>query len=170
MKPIWLLDVDGVLNAVAGAPPKSWGDWKTERLNGYWITWSPTMMKRITSLVEADLVEVRWLTTWGRQANQYLCEPFCLPEFVVSAEMDEHDDGYHWWKLPIAQQVFEEGRPLIWTDDDIHFDRSARDWLAYEVEPLERSLVICPRSHQALQPADLDRIEAFCYFWSGKGL
>ena len=116
-KPIWLLDVDGVLNAFHDSGPVlgDWGDWQTFTSNGFPIRYSPAMTAHIRGLHERGTVEVRWLTTWGAMANTHLKE-FGLPEFEVAAEAPFRErDG--WWKLPVAQALFDQGHAIIWTDD-----------------------------------------------------
>jgi hypothetical protein len=128
-RPIWLLDVDGVLNAFDESGPVvgDWGDWETFTAKGFPIRFSPRMTSRIREMHEAGTVEVRWLTTWGRWANTDLPQ-FGFPEFQVAAEQPFRDRG-GWWKLPVAQELFNQGHAVIWTDDDITFSSDAMDWL-----------------------------------------
>ena len=137
-KPIWLLDVDGVLNAFDDSGPVigDWGDWETFTSNGFPIRYSPTMTAHIRGLHERGTVEVRWLTTWGRMANTHL-KQLGLPEFEVAAEAPFRErDG--WWKLPVAQALFDQGHAVIWTDDDLAFSSDAMRWVK-DVADSERS-------------------------------
>jgi len=90
--PVWLLDVDGVVNAVSRFPdPKVWDDWQsgTAVADGTeWpITFSPSVTGTIRRLHEQGLVEVRWLTTWRGNANGSLRDLLGLPEFAVAGEV-----------------------------------------------------------------------------------
>lgn len=177
MKPIWLLDVDGVLNAVVGYRkeyPATWRNWEQQVLGGFTITWSPDLMERINKLLADDLVEIRWLTTWREEANAHLITPFGLTEMAVCPDEDlgrcqlNLDDewsphegklsSYTWWKFPAARFQHLEGRPLIWTDDDLQFEPNATKWVA----EVDNVLAISPDTAVGLTPGDLDRIEAFC--------
>lgn len=158
-KPIWLLDVDGVLNAFDETRPVlgDWGDWQTFTARGFPIRYSPTMVGRILALHESGAVEVRWLTTWGRHANTDLT-PLGFPEFAVAAEMPFRErDG--WWKYPVAKELFEQGQAIIWTDDDITYSSDALDWLR-DVKASDRSDDIRAYAPQgAISQQDMDDIE-----------
>lgn len=158
--PIWLLDVDGVLNVVChpSRPPRTWSRWSSGTADAhgscFLITFAPDLIAAIRDLHEAGAVEVRWLTTWGEHANGGLRELLSLPAFPVAAEPAV---ASAWWKLPCAARVVEEGRPVIWTDDDLRFSATAARWAADM-----GVLAIAPRPSIGLTPADLDRIRAFC--------
>lgn len=169
-KPIWLLDVDGVLNAVATTPDANiWPDF--ERIDAFggnreWRIWfSPTVIAFINGLVKTETVDVMWLTTWGNQANEDLREQLGLPVLPVAGIQDGYPaDG--WWKLPIAQQIQREaarvGRPVIWTDDDIPYEKAATNWLQSVLSKDARGiLAIGPRTSDGLTPRHLQKIQQF---------
>ena len=158
--PIWLLDVDGVLNAVTLRADRSvWPRWRTgtARADGrsYPITFAPDLMAGIRELHDRGSVDIRWLTTWGHDANRELRRLLDLPEFPVVG-VPSHADV--WWKLPLAQQVAREQRPLIWTDDDLARSASALEWLDRLAQP---ALAIGPRPDVGLRPEHLDGIARF---------
>lgn len=160
-KPIWLLDMDGVLNAHGEGWPvlQEWNDWTLFTARGFPIRYSPTMVARIRALHETGRVEVRWLTTWGHWANTDLPE-LGFPEFEVAAEPPFRDHG-GWWKFPVARDLFDQGHALIWTDDDLAFSSDALDWLG-DVAFSERrgDLWACaPRG--AISEREMDDIEAW---------
>jgi len=154
LKPVWLLDVDGVINLFDDAV-KAWPDVERFTCLGFQITWSPTLMRRIRAVHDAGFAEVRWLTTWEDLANEHLTGPFSLPELAVAGRRPSHDSLRSWWKLPHAQAVYEAGVRVIWTDDDIAFASDAKAWLD-EVGP-ERMTAVSPRG--GLLPEHLDLIE-----------
>ncbi len=94
--PLWLLDVDGVLNAITRRPdPGVWGDWRHGRATAdgvAWpIWWSPSLTAGISRLHSRGLVEVRWLTTWADQANGDLGRLLGLPRLAVVAAPPNRD-------------------------------------------------------------------------------
>lgn len=170
--PIWLLDVDGVLNALPHRRRDDvWPDYtKVQCAPGpneqvYTITFSPTLMKRIRKLHESGAVEVRWLTTWGHGANYRLNKLLGLPEFEIAGEPQEVS-GYggtawtvhRWWKFGDAWRTHavEPDRPIIWTDDDLNAVPEALEW-ADDIG----ALAICTNISTGLTPDDMDRIEKF---------
>ena len=181
--PIWLLDVDGVLNALpwrgatdwTGLPSKSWDDYLVGHASpdpadadrgpkgGYTITYSPELMRRIRELHESGAVEVRWLTTWGRGANLELRELLDLPEFVVAGEPDVLSGfagapAHRWWKFDDARRVreAEPDRPIIWTDDDLVHVSEACEWAK-----AEGVFAISTDDTRGITPVDFDNIVAF---------
>ena len=175
--PIWLLDVDGVLNALPWrsrnahqAPKPAWPDYTTCRSDTdggdrYLITYSPTLMAAIRHLHESGAVEVRWLTTWGRGANFRLNKQLGLPEFDVAGEPDVLSGfagapNHHWWKFDDARRVHaaEPHRSLIWTDDDLVHVPDALDWAVGQ-----GFLAISTDDKHGITPHDLDRVRRFVH-------
>lgn len=159
-RPIWLLDVDGVLNAVTSQVDQGvWPEWRTgaARADGrsYPITFAPRLMDRIRSVHQQGLAEIRWLTTWGHDANRELRRLLNLPEFPV---VGTPSGAAAWWKLPLAQQVALEHRPLVWTDDDLAYAAEAVSWLDGLDLP---ALAIAPSPDVGLRPEHVDRIIQF---------
>lgn len=127
---VWFLDVDGVINAI----PQEGEEWKYESFwaqasNGkFLITYAPELMEFIRTVHESGIAEVRWLTTWGNEANTELCETLGLPQFEVAATKNYGD---RWWKWVYLADWADENpdTPFIWTDDDIRFDTTATWWV-----------------------------------------
>lgn len=130
MKPVWLLDVDGVLNAVAEkGDPNVWPQdhWlRTEAVEDSGIgpiLYSTDVRDFIVEM--ASRVEIRWHTTW-QELTLTLAETIGLPEFAIAEAPEFRDYGessrkHRWWKLGAVERVVkEEKRNLIWTDDDIY--------------------------------------------------
>ena len=188
-RPLWLLDVDGVLNAVTSSPdPAVWPDWRqgTARASGEdWpIRFSPTVAATVRRLHESGLAEVRWLTTWGAEANDALRALLDLPAFAVvapgvapavpAATRDEAS-AFHgataagrsgeWWKLSAVRDLLaRERRPLIWTDDDLRHEQDAVAWARSQVP---RPLLVAPAGATGLTPGHLREIEEFCALHAG---
>jgi hypothetical protein len=185
-KPVWLLDIDGVINSISVKEPKhiwpstSWerGEVQNSLSPEKWpMLWSRDVVDFILTIHADDLAEIRWHTTWQEEAV-LVSELVGLPEFpiakcpefrengsVVAAEqMREGRPG--WWKYMTAERVLvEEKRPLIWTDDDITWEmtRIHRAQLALKGEVL----FICPDQATGLTPKHLEKIGQKLEVWNG---
>jgi hypothetical protein len=167
MVPVWLLDVDGVINVTRpgwSAPP--------HRAHTYaggveWrIRWAPALVDRIRAFHTSGMVEVRWCSTWCPQAGQ-LERLFHLPTLGCALDVNPVPPSPENWvlKLNAAWAVLAECRALIWTDDDaIPGEGPARD----ELEATGRALLIAPKSNRGLQPEDLNAIEEFARAHAGE--
>lgn len=163
MTPIWLLDVDGVLNASRAGwsgPPRT-GRAVADG-HSYTIRWAPELVARITAVHEAGLVEVRWATTWVPWVDA-LAGLLGLPDFPTAwdpASGDvRHDDPSDvlYAKQDAAMSVVADGRRLVWTDDDaIPFAGPVRDAL-----DAAGALLIEPGPRGGLRSMHMDAIEAF---------
>jgi hypothetical protein len=161
-RPVWLLDVDGVLNAARPG-------WDEDHEQGqafvhgtcYRLRWAPPLARRIAALHHSGGVEVRWATTWVdhiQQVERLLRLPRLATAFdgldVVDAEAAVER------KVEAALRVVEvERRPLIWTDDDaIPRTGPILDRLDDAGVPF---LLVAPGSRHGLQPEDLTAIDDF---------
>ncbi|MEU1763329.1 hypothetical protein [Micromonospora sp. NPDC005652] len=71
LSPVWLLDVDGVINASRpGWNAVPWKGYAYDRATEYKIRWAPQLIARIYELHRAGLVEIRWCSTWCAYADQ----------------------------------------------------------------------------------------------------
>jgi hypothetical protein len=167
-RPVWLLDVDGVLNAIATQPDRTvWpaDQWLRTTAEAQGSDWPILAARPVLDLIrevhEQGLAEVRWHTTWQQHAVKTLAPALDLPEFPVQDDLGAVDGyfddesgtvRYRWWKRPAAEHVVQvEGRRLIWTDDDISTHRSQLDALA-------EHLLIAPQTRLGLTPRHLRQI------------
>jgi hypothetical protein len=157
--PIWLLDIDGVINA--NKPGWSAAPRKTN-CAGLTIRWAPKLITRIFNLHHTGTVDVRWSSTWCGYPDQLAELQFRLglhlkPAFGDRAASKTWGDE----KVEAALEVLREGRRLVWTDDDeVDAGRELFPLLA-RAEKGGRALLIAPQSNRGLQPEHLDAIEAF---------
>lgn len=168
--PVWLLDVDGVLNAVvssgkkppksAGWPADSWRDFHARhRDKWYRIVAAEPVLDVVRRAHTEKLAEVRWLTTW-EDDDAVLTEiapKLGLPEFPVAGRQEEFPARHLWWKLPIAMRTYAEDpdRDLLWTDDHFSMWRPAKVWATtYQ----DRVTVVSPNEGQGLIPAHVNKI------------
>jgi hypothetical protein len=159
-----LLDVDGVLNALSSVdnPGDFWTDCRVDVVDGYSIAWSPSVVAFVRDLHDRG-VDVQWLTTWGRRANEQLRATLDLPELPV---LGERGDGVEdtWWKLVLIQAVHQsDGVPFVWIDDEIDYDQEAIEWLG--TLPPGRFLAVTPDSMTGIDPCDIERVNAFVDRW-----
>lgn len=180
MKPVWLLDIDGVINACTKKPDRNvWSadDWQFGKAKGgdhEWpIWWSRQVVDFIRNVHESDLAEIRWHTTWQKDAAA-LEALVGLPSFPVAdapeyfesgsaeaAAAIREDRARTWWKLPAAERVVrEERRPLIWTDDDITWSLARYDKDA-GLRAYAPVLLISPQETLGLTKKQLRQISDF---------
>lgn len=155
-RPVWLLDVDGVLNATRpgwGAAPRN----GTAYGGGhpYQVRWAPALITRIRAL--RDSVTLRWCTTWCADADQ-IERLFTLPRLERAwTDPISHTEAPA-AKLAAARTVLAQGHRLIWTDDDaVPTSGPIHD----ELVATGRALLIAPLPTRGLQPDHLDTIETF---------
>lgn len=160
--PVWLLDVDGVLNANRagwGGPPTSRSIMAFD--NSWRMRFAPALMAAIRDL--STVVEVRWATTWAGHIPD-LSRVFALPEFAPAFAMPDGRPTQELiapLKLTAALDVVESGRRLIWTDDDAipeaGPDRGRLDAAG--------ALLIAPKPSRGLRPEHLDAIREQIDYW-----
>ena len=117
--PIWLIDVDGVINATCKP-----AGWNVEPRIGYAhaagtryrLHWSPALIDRIRHLHTTGVVQARWCTTWCAYADQ-LERMWQLPPLHRTFKRDIKGKEASAAKLAAARQVLADGHRLIWTDD-----------------------------------------------------
>lgn len=172
--PVWLLDIDGVINAINrnrrdGWP---WAEFRRVRIDGYWLNVARPVLAFLNRVHVEGLAEIRWHTTWQERALD-VGDLFKLPTFHIAHAPEflnriEHklprrlrDEPTDWWKLPAALRVVEEeGRRLLWTDDDAT-ELSAADNRRLWARGPGTTMVIAPNPETGLVQTDLDRIDLF---------
>jgi hypothetical protein len=157
-RPVWLLDVDGVINV-------GWPGWAGASRSGnayssgqeFAIRWAPALIARIRALHGRAAVDIRWCSTWCCDADQ-LERLFDLPALERAWTADVNGPVAAAAKLAAARQVLAEQRRLIWTDDtEVPTEGPLYDELTRD----GRALLIAPHSRRGLLPEHLDAIEAF---------
>lgn len=160
-RPVWLLDIDGVLNASKpgwGGPPITRTAYAHQI--AFRMRFAPALIQRIRALHSHGRVEVRWATTWVDHIDQIstiMHLPAWQPAFTLTHPNSDADAA----KYAAALHVVEaERRPLIWTDDEvIPADHDPACQRLHDAgAPV---LLIRPRPDRGLQPDHLDQIEAF---------
>jgi len=157
--PIWLLDVDGVIN---GHPQHAgWGD-PPKRASPGPVYYEPRLIDRIRDIHARGIAEVRWCTTW---CDYHL--PLGRLEKVLGVSFEraftDRPMSKTWAELKAeaAVAVLDGGRRLVWTDDD-EADVAPRFYPVLDEAVRDgRALLIAPDSNRGLQPIHLILIEAF---------
>lgn len=183
-RPLVLLDVDGVLNALPqeGHLPDAWEEWQigdaTADARSWPITFAPAAIKRIVSLHTTNAVELRWLTTWGEEANGGLRRLLGLPKLAVAGTYQDECDvaaacaeaaralasttpagpnaGHGWWKHDVLTRLTaaEPERLIVWIDDELHRPSRYTAWAS-----TAGVLAIGPNPANGLAGADLLLLE-----------
>ncbi|WP_067702097.1 hypothetical protein [Actinoplanes awajinensis] len=160
--PVWLLDVDGVLNAYrAGwySAPRVIQVYSTADAYDYRIRYEPRLIAAIGRLHVTGRAEVTWCSTWCSDAAA-LEQALGLPELPRAFTEPFTGPDASRAKLAAAQRVIAAGRRLIWTDDveiDVHAD-VCTPWAA-----TGGALLISPDAGRGLRARDLRRIERFLH-------
>lgn len=159
-RPVWLLDVDGVLNA----PHPEWGD---QPLTGIVVAegarqksrWSPALLAEVRDIRDSGLVEIRWASSWCRDISglEALLDLTGLP---LAFQGD--NAGSRWDKYFAAESVLRmERRPLVWTDDDLHWIIEGAAGSRGMPEDGPDRLLIQPEADRGLTPQDIEVIWSF---------
>jgi hypothetical protein len=185
-RPVWFLDVDGVINGERHRP-REWngiGRWEHANVftplkedHGPWkINYSNEVVKFIHKM--SKIVDIIWLTSWNDDADGDLAPALFLPRGLPNGfEMARVDSGLldfgMWWRaktlaiytlldkgdmnLPEEERVPFRNRKVIWTDDEIEPDSVDGLMKHADVQPL----CIAPLDRDGLLPENLDAIRAY---------
>jgi hypothetical protein len=157
-RPVWLLDVDGVINVNRpgwGGPPRC-GEAHTAGMV-FRICWAPALIARIRALHDAGSVDIRWCSTWCCDADQ-LEHLFSLPRLGRAWLDDLAGTAAAAAKLAAARRALADGKRLIWTDD-VEVPTSGP--MYEQLTKGARALLIVPSPDRGLQSEHMDAIEAF---------
>ncbi len=173
--PVLLLDVDGVVNASRAGWQRQ--PYRTRvSVDGieYKIRWEPQVVDFFWELYNNNLVEIRWLTTWGIHANKILAPAISMPQGLYAYMPPQRPTRPHpWvkgevvsgnlphdWKLSHALTVItKEQRPLIWIDDEaVHI--VSRKKIA-KVENRIPSLLINPQPSRGIRLEHTQMVKEF---------
>lgn len=177
-KPVLLLDIDGVVNAISKTEPRHVWPTLVWSRDGYPsggvvfpLLWSRPVIEYLVDLSER--VEVRWHTTWQEEAHEFarivgLPEGFGLiakaPERMASPGIFARQQFLAgkpaWWKYPAAERVLvEEKRPLVWIDDEIHSKINER--YRANMSALGDVCLVCPNEQTGITRKHMRKIEEF---------
>lgn len=180
MRPLVLLDVDGVLNPIAEssealdrAPHGELEDWVTDLFTIRRVEYTVRVHRSVCDFLRRlhAAADVRWLTSWSHsdRCNSVIAPLVGLPELPIECyERYRHWSKYvdpaslDWWKLSAARGAArrEPDRLLLWADDDIRFSPWAVQWVrdASRGRPAPVEAIV-PDRHLGLTMQDMDRID-----------
>lgn len=179
LKPVWFIDVDGVINVLPKAAQKDheafYKSWESTRVLTYNILYSPELVDELNRL--SEFVEIIWLSTWNGHAATLLAPALGLHDFPFamshgtnsSFDLSSQDPAARWWKLNvILEHIKNDQRPFIWTDDDISPEvrKAIRGRAAFEGID---NLVINPNSNIGLTKSETSMIDQFIQRLTSKG-
>lgn len=183
-KPVWLLDVDGVVNRYFARPQ----EWDEDARYGHAfhtvggmtmnVYWGVPVVEFINAA--AEFVDVVWLTSWGVTANTELVPmaglagPF--PVGSVLAGLPSPDPGVSFLghKVDVVLELFTEtagnggeplfgGRRVVWSDDELSADVRGGVSVAFG-DRVGDVLFVRPGYHVGLTPQHLNQIRSFVGF------
>ncbi|MEV1173690.1 HAD domain-containing protein [Nonomuraea sp. NPDC049784] len=119
MKPLLLLDVDGVLNPMGRPTP----DFRRYRctIDGevYIVNLNPRHGRRLLELALSTGSELVWATTWEQHANEWIAPRIGLPSLpVISMNPDVPSEHGEMFKTPHVA-AYAGRRPFVWFDDQV---------------------------------------------------
>ena len=173
--PVWLLDIDGVLNVLTRGPlPDCWPAeaWVQRTVRAdvpdrgemtLPILAAQPVLEFITRVHDSGAAEIRWHSTWRMAAVTALAPALGLPAVPISVAPEWTGTAEMWWKIPAARRVAEAGRRLVWTDDQLTVYRSDV-FSEPDLTALDRwagALLLATDARVGLTPDDLRRIEEF---------
>jgi hypothetical protein len=148
VKPLLLLDVDGVLSPLGRTVPRGFERRTTPE---YDVVICPAHGEWLRALVPS--FEIVWATTWGESANRVYGPIFDLPRFPVVPLGDLPRQGTR--KLARVAQ-YAGSRALAWLDDELYDDATA--WADSRQAP---TLLRRTSGSVGMQASDRDALEAF---------
>ncbi|MCK2214852.1 HAD domain-containing protein [Actinomadura sp. ATCC 31491] len=121
MKPLLLLDVDGVLNPI-GRPAPGYRQFRCLIDDEtYVVHLDPRHGPRLLGLAAATGAELVWATTWEHHANDWIAPRIGLPSLPVigvnaaAGPVSEHGEMF---KTPHVA-AYAGRRPFVWFDDQV---------------------------------------------------
>ncbi|MEV4574347.1 HAD domain-containing protein [Nonomuraea jabiensis] len=157
MRPLILLDVDGVLNPWHRQGP----DWLsvTAVCDGvaYPVVLNPEHGPLLLQLAHETGAELVWATTWAEHANREIGPLVGLPELpVIPVNTGTKAPHVHPKTPPVAAYV--NRRPFVWFDDDL--ERADRQYLKRH-ENVDRFRIIDVGPRKGLRELHVEQAAAW---------
>jgi len=168
VKPVWFLDVDGVVNADPAYADRD--NFKTAVITddsrtptrSFIVYWQPFVVDFINYIADNDLAKIIWLTDWRDLANTGLAPTIGINHvFEVDETVGPSSiaDSTNWWKTKAIEKFlhYHPAAPIIFTDDFL----TKKVRIILEAYPNDK-LLLKPNMYCGLQESALQQILEFC--------
>jgi hypothetical protein len=152
MTPVWLLDIDGVVNKLGRPNPgDNTGIAGTSDGGLYNINWSSSVVDFINKTIDSGRAEVRLCSTWVSDAKT-ITDLLGLPELPLAFPADTNRYQVRAAKLEAAVDLLDAEAPFVWTDDEA---------IPFHFRGSDTTLLIDPDPYKGLTEGDLAVIDHF---------
>ncbi len=174
-RPIWLLDIDGVLNTWPRTPVHAHNEFQEHVVcdlstgKDFRLVIAQPVIDFINEMWASGDVDLRWHTTWQKSSIE-VAKAFGIALDIPVQEAPEFDrwrqrtEGAGWWKMAAGQRILDSTDvPVIWTDDDLGVY-----WIEQMKKAgtkLDRLVKICPDPGTGLSKAHMAKIEHIIDDW-----
>lgn len=148
VRPLLLLDVDGVLQPAGASIPPGYERHTTPTSS---VVLSAQHGEWLTDLNET--FEIVWATTWGPSANEHIGPHLGLPTLAHLELGQLPRDGTR--KLAAVRSQVGD-RPLAWIDDELYDDASA-----WATQRGSATLLVRTSAYVGMTRADYDELKDF---------
>jgi hypothetical protein len=125
VKPLVLLDVDGVLNPTGRVTPDFRRYQCTVDGYDYTVHLNPRHGSRLMELALRTGAELAWATTWEEHANEWIAPRLGLPALpVVALGRDRDSEHGEMFKTRYVAEYVGR-RPFVWFDDQVYQEDDA---------------------------------------------
>ena len=184
MVPVWLLDIDGVINAERLKPDT--GVWPAPAWRSLSVPADDRVFPLLVATPVVDFInavhacgaaEIRWHTTWQHWAVDAFAPAVGLPHFSIAPAPEYQaylagpapsgrwargqEPEATWWKVGAATRVVgDERRSLLWTDNDLDLYRNTGHLTPLHSSP-QRMQLVSPHADSGLARKHLRSIASF---------
>lgn len=157
LKPLLLLDIDGVFNPYAAKPTRRPEGYETHRILmpdrfsrkplRVWL--NPTHGPLLLEFASEHEVELVWASMWGQWANILVAPKIGLlgVPLLPFIDFDAGDWDFRAWKYPRVREYVGD-RPFLWFDDEFaeKDHRAAREAFEASLTAPYRLIDVSPRT------------------------
>lgn len=176
--PIIALDFEGTLSPMERGYDSSEtsffvpdGTWTAEQwVRKYnWVSWlsvAQPVLDFFTKVHNEGRAEILWLTSYREAAHELIGETFDLPKWGNAPDypvtLSIFDPSVRWWKTKSIAELLDNGRKVIWADDELQKKVSVDDPV---FSSLDLQFVMIEDAKKGLEQEDLDFIENTLMEW-----
>ncbi len=153
VRPLLLIDIDGVLNPYVRAGDEIPTGYDAHRLGGMNVVLCKSHGGWLHEL--ATRYDLVWASTWEADADALIGSAIGAPPGIPHLTFAERDPQDWTWKLPAVTRLVGD-RPVAWLDDDP--GHGASEWAADRAAP---TLLVRPDARIGWTRDELDQLVAF---------